>query len=325
MSEVHTNTQIGTLRDGSPPKPDPRQWLEKIGRDMKTGGEILLLSPEVQEDLRTRLSACEARLNQLFPSAIHAERKNITAVTKFMGTPEFFEEAILEGNEVPNDLRKLIDLMTKTFDTMGLRSFDGKTVMVHTTVYHPESDPRQATNNEAFATARHEMVHGKVEPKLVSVSPSRQERRTGSKIVTLENGQIIDVKHACLYEAQTDALAVVSSHPEVKSWDEIFHLYLEERAGDSSEYGFQMSALTRLMDFAYPDFFTGLTALGESYFRCDSEGFISALSSKIKERGQPETETQFDTFLKLSEANNAPGMTQAVTRLLNSVRSAKVA
>lgn len=105
MSEAQTKIQIGTLKGGSPPTPDPLQWLEKIGRNMKTGGEIPSLSPEVQEDLRTRLSACETRLNQLFPSAIQTERKNIAATTKFMDTPEFFEEAILEADEVPKDLK----------------------------------------------------------------------------------------------------------------------------------------------------------------------------------------------------------------------------
>lgn len=78
-----------------------REFLEKVGRDFKSGGEIPPYSAELQEKVRGRLSQCGSRLNQLFGNDMHPDRKNIAPQTRFMATPEFFEKAIVGDNELP--------------------------------------------------------------------------------------------------------------------------------------------------------------------------------------------------------------------------------
>lgn len=162
------------------------------------------------------------------------------------------------------------------------------------------------------------MTHGKVEPKVTHLTTTRDERRTGCKVIVSENGQDVSVKHDALYEAQTDALAIIGAHPEAKSWNDIFDIFLKEHPENmSNDHGFQLSALTRLMDYAFPDYFEGVTAVGESYFRSDGERFFSFLSQKMQKKGSPAVLQEYQQFLRSSEIGDAQGMTFSVTRLLN--------
>lgn len=190
--------------------------------------------------------------------------------------------------------------------------------MVHTTVYHPDKNPRQMTEKEALNIAHHEMTHGKVEPRITSPSTSLEERRTGCKIITREHGEIVKVQYGSLYEAQTDALAIIGAHPEVTSWKQVFDTYLQKNRDEIDDnYAFSLSALTRIMDFAFPDFMSGLTVLGESYFRSDSEGFFQAIQTAVEAKHNPEIDQQFRLFLAYSETNHPRLMADSVTSMID--------
>jgi len=297
-------------------RPEPStQFMEKISHDFGRGGEIPTYTEERQQRIRERLLDCENRLNALFDSAINPNRRAIAPDVEFLTTPEFFEEMLGE-EKLPKETNPLVDLILATLQTRGLRSTDGKRVMIHTTIYDPQREPEQMSDDEAFVIGRHELTHGKVEPKILQISPTRQERRTGCKVITLENDKPISVHHASLYEAQTDALAVISSHPEIQTWEDVFTTYLHEHPDHGTEYGFQLSALTRLMQFAFPDFKAGVSLLGESYFRSDSEGFIHSLTDAIQKKNIPQLDMQFRLFLTYSEHNAARIMAETVRDML---------
>ncbi len=304
---------------------DPRavEQFRNIQASFTQGGEIPAFSLESQNRLRTRLNTCESRLNQLFTSSIHPERVDITLRSEFLPTPDFFEQAILEGKPLPTDFKELIGLITDTLDIRGMRSFDGKRVMVHTVIYEPNKTPRQMSEEEAFIIARHELTHGKVEPVVVDRGSDKQERRTGCKVVSLVKGKVTNTYHTATYEAQTDAIAVYSSHPEVTSWNDIFQIYLKEKTEINLDYENGLAALCKLMDFAFPDFQEGMTMMGVSYFQSRDNLFIT-IEEKLRARGiETHANSPFDNFFDYSCFNRSKGMHEAVNQLIAPTKPAQ--
>lgn len=290
--------------------------LARIRDQFKTGTTIPPYSEEVKLRLKEQLKQNEACLNQLFPQAIDPKRTQMAPSVEFLATPEFFSQAILDNKPLPQKLYDTIELIVDTLETNGQRSLDGQRIMVQTAQYAPDQVPKQKPVDSAFSTARHELVHGKVEPRIETLSRTQYLRHTGCKTITYVEDQIAEVKHSRSYEAQTDILAVISSHPEITSWTEIFSLFLEERAMEDDESGYQVSAITRLLEFAFADFSEARSLLGDTYFRSDATTFFETIKQKIQEKNIPHLLAKYEEFLRESGLNNSHGMTLKVTAMI---------
>lgn len=117
------------------------------------------------------------------------------------------------------------------------------------------------------------MVHGKVEPKIIRVDKRTIQRRTGTKVITITDGQDVKMKNQLLYEAQTDLLATIATSPNVGSWEELIEKFQGKFPAGNKQVLNTASALALLIqtlgNTAFKTFERSVLFLGSTYYRCE--------------------------------------------------------
>lgn len=286
----------------------------------KVALKVEAMPPEVQDEVRENLGGCEETLNALFGEYIPEDRRKIAASVKFLTTKELAVQIAEEqtDTEKAGDLAQ-INLIASVMGTAGLRTPDGRGVIIHSTNVMSDT-PVPIDKGMAFFVGRHEQVHGKCEPKFTILPDGNIERRTGCKVVvTDKKGNVVSAKHGELYEGQTDTLAIISSYGgELKRFDEVFSRYLREKTTESDRYPRQVLVVTRLMDFAFPGKMDeGVQFLGKCYYTCDSDGFFQGIREKIIAKNLPELTALYDEFVSVSaDSGSTTEMVMAVRAII---------
>lgn len=294
----------------------------EIESQYRIAGTVPPLPESSQVAIKGRLGIMEARLNFLFPKAIPPARKNMAGSILFLDTEEFFTRAILRGRKLPTrgeDFPEVVRFVIETFETQGLRTPDGKQILVQTTVTDPGLNPRQIRENEAEDVAAHEMVHGKVEPKITRIDDRTVERRTGCKVITILDGINARAENVALYEAQTDLVMAIGRRVDARSWlDVMDYLSGITLANDQKQYQ-ATKALALLTAAAFSDFQAGVEFLGNAYFRC--ENIVLPLWTRLDEK-HPESAMGMQQFALANHAENPGGMLDAA-RIVSEITKQK--
>ncbi len=295
----------------------------EILRPYKEKGEkVPPLSSEAQMRVKDRIAVAEQRINELGGEAIDPARKHLAYTTEFLATPDFFEVLVDQENAdfSAENFHLVVQMMQATFDTQGMRTLDGKRITVHTTEYIPGKDPQQLTEEQAFEVGMHELTHGKVEPKIENPQPGKTVRRTGTKVIVLEEGKEPVGKNVLLYEAQTDAVWIIATHPEAESWHDILSAFKTRQFRGDKIATDALEALTIVMDCAFPDFQTGVKFLAPAYFA--SEDIIMPLWNRVDAKSH-DTASAMTYFAVANNRNHAEGMLEAAKGLSEVIKKQK--
>ncbi len=323
LEDVQTTQTLATdtKKEMASVNADIMKSLREMISTYNKGKEVPPLDEESQTEIRTELKRCSDSLNQLFPEAIAEENKELPEAIHFYTSPEL---ALALETEDPieqhhDSSMNALNTMIRVMGIQGMRTFDGKSVMIHTTDYRNKTKPGQISSEVATIIGRHEQTHLKVKPVVDVIDTDRTIRKTGCKKVYLEGESIMAAEHGLIYEAQTNCLSVISSDTSVGSWGEVRGKILESQRSEKvlpEEDVFAVAALTRLMDFAFPDFNEGIAVMGETYFRSDGDLFFTKVGEKLAERGNEQIMDTYKSFVEASRISNQDGLSNTVSRLV---------
>lgn len=302
--------------------PEFENYFQYIQETFNQGTSIPPLLPDLQLRIKTHLSTSEETINSLFPNAIQDDRIHVSLNIQFLDTSNFFQTAILRGRSEFLDNKYIkLDMLNKTIDTSGM-SEPGKNLFIHTTYFqyddeHKAFKIRQLSETEGTFVARHELMHTKLTENTKTNDTGETEIDRGCRIQVTKDGKLISQKHNALYEAQTDVLAVISSHPDSKSWKEILSFYIQEKLPDTSQEQIaQVESLCSLLEYTFTDFSEARNLLGNTYFQSDGQAFFSSIRAGINAKGNPEKLAIFEEFYKSSETDQIPEMKTYINALI---------
>jgi hypothetical protein len=293
----------------------PKDILERIPEKhreiFEAAAEVPPIQNEVLDNINMVLGQRENLIDNAFGEFIGPLGMGVSEHVQLLPTTEFVQK-------YADDPSSFGDLYIDAIPA-GYRSFYTGEVLVHTTNL---VEKQQVKPEVILIRATHEMMHGKVVPKIEERKDDEgnitsRVRHTGCKVIETKINdkleEVVDViKHAEMYEAQTDILAMsvsISKEDFFKNKDpyevlrQVSHVYAIR---GSSGYLDAKLGLINVLNTAYPDFVEEMNFLGSSYFKCESEEFFSTLKSRVVESSKYKEQAidLLDRFIDASKRND---------------------